>query len=51
MLFHNLDEIYNLVRVANLIVIPRNNLYEVIREVYTGVSVEDRSQRAAEEVR
>ena len=51
MLLHDLDQVNNLVRVTDLVVIPRNNLYEVVCEVYTCVSVEDRSQWAAKEVR
>ena len=49
--FHDLNQINYLVRVANLIVVPRNYLYELVGEVNTGVSIEDRSQRTTEEVR
>ena len=44
------DEVEHLVGVADLIVIPRDYLDELVGQINTGVSVEDRSQRAAEEV-
>ena len=50
-LLHDLDEVDNLVRVTNLVVIPRNNLNELVCQVNACVSVEDRCQRASEEVR
>ena len=40
-LLHDLDEVDNLVRVTNLIVVPRNNLNELVSQVNTCVSVED----------
>ena len=50
-LLHVGDELEHLVRVTDLIVIPRHNLYESIGEVNTCVSVEDRSHGATQEVR
>lgn len=40
-LLHYLDEVDYLVRVANLIVIPRYNLNELVCQVNASVSVED----------
>jgi hypothetical protein len=40
-LLHDLDEVNHLVRVANLIVIPRHNLHELVCEINTSVGVED----------
>ena len=40
-LLHDLDEVEHLVAVANLVVIPRNHLDELVSEVNTGVSVKD----------
>ena len=50
-LLHVCDELENLVRVTNLVVVPRNYLNELVCEIYTSVCVEDRSQSAAEEIR
>ena len=47
---HVSDQIKHLVRVADLVVVPRNHLHELIGQVDAGVSVEDRGQCAAEEV-
>ena len=40
-LLHDLDEVEHLVAVANLVVIPRNNLDELVGELNTGVGVKD----------
>ena len=47
---HVSDEVEHLVGVSDLIVVPRNDLHELIGEVNTGDGVEDRGQGAAEEV-
>ena len=40
-LLHHLDQVDNLVAVANLVVIPRNHLHELVGQVYTSVGIED----------
>ena len=39
-LLHDSDEIEHLVRVADFVVIPRNNLHESVGQSDTGLSVE-----------
>src|SRR5574344_1160795 len=51
MFLHDLDQVNNLVKVTNLVIIPRNNLYECICQSDTSFSIEDRCQWAAKEVR
>ena len=46
-----LDEVEHLVGVADLVVVPAHDLDECIRQCDTGLSVEDRRARIAEEVR
>ena len=50
-LLHVCDELENLVRVTDLVVIPRYNLYECIGKSDTSLGVEDRSTSITEEVR
>ncbi len=40
-LLHDLDEVKHLVAVANLVVVPRNDLDELVGEVNTGIGVKD----------
>ena len=40
-LLHDLDEVDNLVAVANLVIVPRNNFDELVGEIYTSVGVKD----------
>jgi len=49
-LLHAGDEVEHLVRVADLVVIPANNLNEGRGELDTSLGVEDRSAGVAEEV-
>ena len=49
-LLYYLDQINNLVAVTNFVVVPRNNLYEVVCKINTGIGIEDRGQGAAKEV-
>ena len=50
-LLHVSDELEHLVRVTDLVVIPRYNLYECIGKSDTSLGVEDRSTSITEEVR
>ena len=50
-LLHVSDELEHLVRVTDLVVIPRYNLYECIGKSDTSLSVEDRSASVTKEVR
>ena len=50
-LSHVSDELEHLVGVADLIVVPRDNLHESVSEIDSGVGVEDGSESASEEVR
>ena len=50
-LLHVCDELENLVRVTNLVVVPRNYLNELVCEIYTSISIEDRCASVIKEVR
>ena len=50
-LLHVSDELEHLVRVTDLVVIPRYNPYECIGKSDTSLGVEDRSTSITEEVR
>ena len=41
-----MNEVKHFVGIADLVVVPRDNLYESIGEVNTCVGIEDRGQRA-----
>ena len=49
-LLHVGDELEHLVRVTDLVVVPRDNLNESVSQVNTCVCVEDRSVSVAQEV-